>query len=151
MKPILLPAQNRGNAIERAVARMTAYAPGKEIEVVMRRFVRRRTIAQNKLAFDWYAQIAEDLGDESAQLKRRECKLHHGVPIMRTDDEEYRAAYDAVIKPLAHETKLIAMDHWPVTSLMSTEQLSRFLQAVYDAYTAQGVGLQWPDDMRWAA
>lgn len=85
-----------------------------------------RSLPQNNLIYAMYEQISREGGQEDVKEVRRRCKLHYGVPILRAEDEEYRAKYDLVIKPLAYEIKLEAMDVWPVSSVMSTDQLSRY-------------------------
>lgn len=111
---------------------------------------RDRTAAQNALSHVWYEQIANELREDTALGVKCFCKLHYGVPILRTEDEDFRAAYDAAIKPLAYEQKLAAMRYWPVTSLMSTAQLSEYLDAVKEGYAGR-VMLEFPEDARWAA
>ncbi len=99
-----------------------------------------RTIDQNSLIYAWYEQIARELPDDDALGWRCYCKLHHGVPIMREDDE-FRAAYDTVIKPLSYEKKLIAMRCWPVTSLMTKRQLRKYADAVMLDFKKRGVNI----------
>lgn len=89
-----------------------------------------RTLSQNALCFALYGQIARESGQETEHEVRRRCKLHYGVPILRADDADYCARYDESIKPLPYEVKLRAMDYWPVTRLMSTDQLTRFAAAI---------------------
>lgn len=103
-----------------------------------------RSIDQNSLVHAWYAQIARELREDDALGWKCYAKLHHGVPIMRLDGE-FREAYDAVIKPLPYEKKLIAMRHWPVTSLMTKEQLSKYAEAVQADFRAKGVLLEFPE------
>lgn len=126
---------------------MTAM-PGKELSVTVKPYVKKRTKEQNALAFAWYTDVSTATQEDSPRDVRRYCKLHHGVPIMRTEDSDFRESYDAVIKPLAYELKLIAMDHWPVTSLMDTVQLSAYLNAVHDDYARKGIHLEFPDDLK---
>ena len=102
-----------------------------------------RSLPQNAITFAWYGQIARELREDDAMGWRCYCKLHHGIPILRTDDE-FRASYDAVIKPLAYEKKLIAMKCWPVSSLMTKEQLSRYAEAVQADFRDKGVNLEFP-------
>lgn len=109
-----------------------------------------RSGQQNALSHVWYEQIAHELREDTALGVKAECKLHYGVPILRAEDDDFRAAYDAAIKPLTYEQKLAAMRYWPVTSLMSTAQLSEYLQAMQDAYRGR-VTLEFPDEWRWAA
>ena len=89
-----------------------------------------RTLPQNALIYILYGQISRESGQESVQEVRRRCKLHCGVPILRAEDEEFRTAYDSVLKPLQYPQKLIAMDYWPVTSRMNTSQLSAYVAAI---------------------
>lgn len=102
-----------------------------------------RSNDQNSLSHHWYAQIAMELGDRTEQQVKRECKLRFGVPILRADDEGFRELYDARIKPLSYEAKVDLMELIPVTSLMDTGQLSRYLEAMQKAY-AGSVKLEFP-------
>lgn len=104
-----------------------------------------RSIPQNSITHAWYAQIARELRDYDETGWKSYCKLHHGVPILRTEDEEFRTSYDAVIKPLSYENKLIAMRCWPVTSIMTKEQLSKYAEEVRADFAKQGVLLQFPE------
>ncbi|MDB5777585.1 MAG: hypothetical protein JWP38_3718 [Herbaspirillum sp.] len=101
-----------------------------------------RSIPQNALTHAWYAQIARELRDDDEMGWKCYCKLHHGVPIMRTEDEEFRTSYDAVIRPLSYENKLIAMRCWPVTSLMTKEQLGRYADAIQADFARRNVILE---------
>lgn len=103
-----------------------------------------RSLPQNSLTHAWYGQIARELREDDALGWKCYCKLHHGVPILRAEDEEYRETYDAVIKPLTYENKLVAMKQWPVTSLMTKEQLSKYAEAVRDDFRNRGVMLEFP-------
>lgn len=104
-----------------------------------------RSIDQNAISFAWYEQLGRELREDDARGWRRYCKLHHGVPILRAEDADFREGYDAVIKPLSYERKLIAMDHWPVSSLMTTPQLSKYLEAVQADFRLRGVFLEFPE------
>ena len=108
-----------------------------------------RSIEQNNLAFKWYQEIAHYLDDRDSVEVRAECKLHHGVPIMRTECEVFRSKYDEYIKPLPYEKKLELMVEpvaFPVTSLMNTRQMKRYLDIVYRKFTEKGVTLTVPED-----
>ena len=102
-----------------------------------------RSLPQNAFTHVWYGQIARELREDDEIGWKSYCKLHHGVPIMRAD-EEFRAAYDAVIKSLPYEKKLMAMRLWPVTSLMTKEQLSKYAEAVQADFRQRGVLLEFP-------
>lgn len=105
----------------------------------------KRSLNQNDISHVWYAQMAMEDRSEDARGHRRYCKLHHGVPILRPEDDEFRAGYDSVIRPLDYEQKLIAMDFWPVTSRMNKDQMTRFLDAVQKDYREnRNVILEFP-------
>lgn len=104
-----------------------------------------RSLDQNAISHAWYEQIARELREDDIIGHKCYCKLHHGVPILRAEDEEFREAYDAVIKRLTYEQKLIAMRHWPVTSIMTKQQLSAYLESVQADFKARGVRLEFPE------
>ena len=105
-----------------------------------------RSLDQNAISHAWYEQIARELREDDALGHKCYCKLHHGVPILRAEDEEFREAYDAVIKGLTYEQKLIAMRHWPVTSIMTKEQLSKYLESMQADFAKRGVHLEFPEE-----
>jgi hypothetical protein len=99
----------------------------------------------------WYNEIALQLGDRSVNEVKGECKLKYGVPILRAENEEFRLVYDKFLKPFSYEEKLefiIATD-LPVTRLMSTPQMTRYMDEVQRVYAMQGVRLTNPDDMKY--
>lgn len=103
-----------------------------------------RSLPQNAITHAWYGQIASELREDDELGWKCYCKLHHGVAILRAEDEEFCATYDAVIKPLSYEQKMIAMRCWPVTSLMTKEQLSKYAEAVQMDFAQRGVLLEFP-------
>jgi hypothetical protein len=110
-----------------------------------------RSIEQNKLQRLWLNEIAEQLGDRTAEEVRGECKLTIGVPILRAEDEEFCRQYDAIIRPLPYEQKLACMMSpidLPITRRMNVSQKHRYLEGVWHTFTAQGVVLTEPIDKR---
>jgi len=104
-----------------------------------------RSTPQNASQHVWYGLAADQLKDDTAEGYRAYCKLHFGVPILREDSEEFRRAYDSVIKPLSYEKKIKAMSHpldFPITRLMNKRQMNRYLDAVYIHLTGLGVDLE---------
>lgn len=130
---IMLPAASRAQAAQALAAKAQAYAPGERVRVTLELASVPRTLEQNSGVYQTYKLIALQSGDTLRNV-RRECKLCHGVPILRADDAEFRAAYDRAIKPLAYEIKLEVMDYWPVTSRMSKPQLSQYLSELQLTY-----------------
>jgi len=102
----------------------------------------KRTLSQNDMAFALYTQIAEQAQDQSISDIRRECKLVHGIPILRRDDAEFAALYDKSIRgTLTYDEKLQAMEWFPVTSLMDKKQFTEYLDTILREYSSQGYAL----------
>ena len=100
---------------------------------------------QNALQHVYYTEAANQLKDNDAEGYRAYCKLHFGVPILRNADPEYRAAYDRTVRPLDYETKLAIMRvplDYPVTRWFNKQQMSEYLDAVYQHLTGLGVWLE---------
>lgn len=117
-----------------AAARLAKLDPAKAWNIDMSPRDASATLEQNSGVWKLYALIAGTLGDRTARDVKRECKLCHGVPLLREADADYRSTYDAVLKPLTYEQKLVAMDYWPVTRLMSKAQKSAYLDDVQRQY-----------------
>lgn len=110
-----------------------------------------RTDRQNHLQRMWCQEVAEQLGDQSAEQARGYSKLHFGVPILRSENEAFAAEYDEIIKPLPYEHKLRLMQEpfdFKVTRLMTTDQKTRFLDAMRLHWIGLGVLLTEPSDER---
>lgn len=110
----------------------------------------KRTVKQNKLQRLWMNEIAEQLGDSTAEEWRGYCKLTLGVPILRAENEDFCARYDQVVKPLPYETKLALMQEpldFPITRLMSVKQQTAYLDAVHRYFSEKGVVLTDPGDL----
>jgi hypothetical protein len=108
---------------------------------------RDRSIEQNRLAFKWYAEISDQTGEDREDVRAR-CKLEIGVPILRAEQEKFRATYDRLIRPLSYPEKLALVRdiELPVTSLMNVDQMSRYLDIVFRRHAEMGVVLTVPPD-----
>jgi hypothetical protein len=116
--------------------------------------VERRSTEQNRLQRLWIAEIAEQLGDQTAEEVRGYCKLTIGVPILRAENEAFRERYDLVVRPLPYEMKLAIMMEpldLPVTRIMTTDQHTRYLEGIHRHFSEKGLALTDPDPMRSAA
>ncbi len=110
-----------------------------------------RSVEQNRLQWLWMNEAAEQLGEYTASEYQAICKLELGVPILRGEDAAFRDLYDSTIKPLPYEAKLKVMGHtfdFGVTSKMKTGQKKRYLDDVYEYFTAQGVQLTEPSEIK---
>jgi hypothetical protein len=108
---------------------------------------RDRSTEQNRLAFKWYVEISDQTGEDREDVRAR-CKLEIGVPILRAEQEKFRATYDRLIRPLAYPEKLALIRdiELPVTSLMNVDQMSRYLDIVFRRHAEMGVVLTIPPD-----
>jgi len=108
---------------------------------------RDRSTEQNRLAFKWYVEISDQTGEDREDVRAR-CKLEIGVPILRAEQEKFRATYDRLIRPLAYPEKLALIRdiELPVTSIMSVDQMSRYLDIVFRRHAEIGVVLTVPPD-----
>ena len=101
-----------------------------------------RTPAQNGLSFAVYKTIAEQLTQfDDAEDARAYCKLHYGVPILREENESFKASYDRVLKPLEYVDKLAAIKAFdlPVTRLMTKTQMGKYTETAFREMAKLGV------------
>jgi len=110
-----------------------------------------RSTAQNRLAQRWFTDIATQLGDQTHEDVRAECKLRFGVPILRAENEAFRISYDRVIKALPYEQKLDAIKAFdmPVTRLMTVKQMTAFMDEMQRHWSTQGVRLTDPEALKY--
>lgn len=104
-----------------------------------------RSLDQNHLQFKWANEFAQAMGDRTGEEVRLDWKLRHGVPILRAEDEGFRATYDANLKGLPFAAKLALMAYIPVTSLMTVKQMSAYLDTVQREALQHGVRLTEPE------
>lgn len=107
-----------------------------------------RTLDQNALWAAMYKRISDTCGDSTAygaQEVKRYLKLHIGVPILRRDDEEFKALYDSVIKPHDYETKLKVIELVRVTSEFNTKQGAEYTDSIVRHYHDNGVSVFFDD------
>lgn len=113
----------------------------KEVAVTVKEHSN-RSLDQNALFHEWMLQAAMINPQHDAAGWKAHCKLHHGVPILRAEDADFRAVYDAGIKHLTYEQKIATMAYLPVTSIMTRPQMSRFMDAVKSELANEGIFLQ---------
>ena len=109
---------------------------------------RRRSVSQNSLQHLWLQEAAEQLGDRTPEELRGEMKLTLGVPILRSENEDFREKYDLVVRPLPYEAKLAIMMEpldMPITRIMSVAQKTKYLEQMERFFLEQGVALTRPE------
>lgn len=95
-----------------------------------------RTDAQNRLSQRWYTDIATQLGDQTHEEVRAECKLVFGVPILCAENEAFRVSWEETFGRLHHESalKAVRVMDLPVTRLMRVKQMNAYMDAVQRQY-----------------
>ncbi len=136
---------NSDRALQDAIGELRAAYLERRFVTVSISHGKNRSDDQNAISHVWYEQVARELREDTALGVKSFCKLHFGVPIMRAEDDEFRAMYDRIVKPMAYEDKVALMAWFPVTSLMKTPQLSQYLEAMQAHYHRNGVWLQFPE------
>lgn len=138
---------NSAPRLAEAIKRLTdAYREHKYVAMTMRPG-KDRTLDQNALWFAMYQRIAQmtEIGD--VEDARKYCKLHFGVPIMRREDEDFRAGWNRIFLHLDYEQKLELMgpcplfgpDGFPVTRLFDRKQGIEYTNKIADEFSAKGV------------
>jgi hypothetical protein len=107
---------------------------------------KQRSLSQNALMWKWYDEIARFQG-VSVDHAHRFSKLHHGVPILRRDSEDFRKIYDAHIKPHEYVAKLEMIGLVDVTSALNTAQCTELCETLISYWGEQGLSLTIPDQM----
>ena len=121
--------------------------PTQRHKITIKDFTETRSELQNRCSHGWYNELHSNLGEETALGYKCFCKLNFGVGILRAEDDEFREMYDKAIKGLSYEKKLLIMQYLPVTSIMSTKQLSQYLELIKSHfYTYHGYDLRFPQD-----
>ncbi len=107
---------------------------------------------QNRLAQQWFTDIARQLEDRDREEIRAECKLRFGVPILRAENEAFRQSYDRVMKHLPYEDKLAAIQAFdmPVTRMMTVKQMVDFMDAMQRHWLPLGIHLTDPAELKYA-
>ena len=107
-----------------------------------------RSLSFNDISHVWYQQLARELREYDALGWKSFCKYTFGLPILCAEDEDFRAACNACLRPLTYENRMIAMRHWPTTSLMTKAQLSKYLEMMQEYFSnpLRGVMLEFPKE-----
>jgi len=108
-----------------------------------------RTRQQNALAFRWFAEAADQLGDRTAADVRAHCKLHHGVGMLHVENDAFREQWDRLIRDrFTYDEKLLLMlppHDYPVSRIMTVRQMLRWMEAIHSEYAGMGVRLTEPE------
>lgn len=100
-----------------------------------------RSVDQNDMKEFQVTEIAKHCHGGNERDARRQIKLEVGVPILRRDNEDFKAMYDRIVKPHDYETKLEIMDWLPVTSTMTVTQMKECIENTFDHFASV---VPWP-------
>jgi len=137
-------------SLQRAIGELREQYRSRRYITVTVTHGKKRSLSQNDISHAWYHQVANELREDTPLMVKSFCKLHMGIPILRAESDDFREKYDRAVKPMNYPDKLTLMEWFPVTSLMTTPQLSEYLEKVQDHYRGR-VALEFPDDERKAA
>lgn len=105
-----------------------------------------RSRQQNALMWQWASEVANQRGDVCADEVQAEWKLHHGVPILRAEDDSFRTFYDSAMMGIDYQTKLEIMQRgFPITRDMSKAQMVAFMNRVQAECAQQNWIITDPD------
>ena len=141
---------NSDESLQRAIGELREQFRTRKYITVTVMHGKKRSLDQNAISHAWYSQVANELREDTPLGVKSFCKLHFGVPILRSELDGFREKYWSVVKPMSYPDKLELMEWFPVTSLMTTPQLSQYLEKVQDHYRGR-VALEFPDDERRAS
>lgn len=136
---------NSETSLQRAIGELREQFRTRKYLTVDVMHGKKRSLDQNAISHAWYHQVANELREDTPLGVKSFCKLHMGIPILRAESDDFREKYDRVVKPMDYPDKLELMEWFPVTSLMTTPQLSQYLEKVQGHYIRQGVHLEFPE------
>ena len=99
-----------------------------------------RSRDQNALSHVWYAQIADELGEQTPDEVKAECKLNFGLPLMREDESWNELGL--MLDKISYEKRLAYMRHVALTSEMTVGQMTEYMAAIQRHYAERGVTLE---------
>ena len=121
-------------------------APTEVFEVILQPHNLDRSLAQNRLAFQWYSDRSKHYGTDQ-EYEQSYCKLMHGAPILARDDAGYAEFYRRAISRLDYINHLNAMRFIPCTRLMTVKQMTEYLNEIEAVSRQSGVPLQHQEDV----
>lgn len=110
----------------------------------------RRSQQQSRTAEKWYSQIGAETGQLPIQVKG-ECKLMYGLPIMQTENAAWVAEWEPIYGPFDYKGRLKLFEIIPLTSKLTTKQMSNYMDAVQGVYRAMGIPLIDPEALKYEA
>lgn len=134
-------------ALFHKIAEATADASEEKPYIVtVERLKKNRSLAQNKLAFTWYAELGKQSGN-GKEDERNHCKWHYGLPILlQRDDEHIHRFYQTLVDKLTYEERVAAMEYTDVTRLFNVKEFAEYLRSIERYAADMGYHLTRPED-----
>lgn len=125
------------------IAKLEKWTMTQPCDITIRPHKKNRSLAQNALFAVWARERGEQIGTGETH-ERRYLKLAHGVPIMLAHDD-FREFWQVLVESApSYEEQLHAMDYVDVTSLMTTAEMTQFLNEVEIESYENGLHLTKP-------
>ena len=141
---------NSGNDMTTAMGILSDLPSDGSAQVTFAKHRKNRSLAQNRLSHMHYAQIGAQMHETPAQVKGR-CKLEYGIPILLRETQSFALGWQAIEAKLSYEEKIEAVKLVDVTSVLTTPQFSQYIEEYMMEHEAQGIILNHPEDLFWAA
>jgi len=141
MKFVLYPAARR--SLIDTITEVLLDLDDSVYEVIIKPYDTSRSSMQNRLQHQWMNDL-ERHGDMTAGEYRAVSKLCVGVPLLRAESLDFKEKYDRIIRPLDYTAKLELMAEpfdFPVTRLMTVEQMSKYLTQLQQFWNQKGFNL----------
>lgn len=118
-----------------------------KVDVIIKNHESDRTLAQNRLAFKWYAEMGKQSG-AGKEYERNYCKWHLGFPILlaREDVEEEIVYMHQILSDVLYEKRMEAMELVEVTRLFRVDEFTEYLRSMERHATDAGWYLSKPED-----
>ena len=129
-------------AIRRIEALRDTPIPKAGFELRIEKSRKPRSLDQNAISHVWYAIVSEVESEYTPKEVKHLCKYSFGVPLLR-ENPEYSQMIEKILGPLDYESRVEAMEYLRVSSLLSKEQMSRYLEAIQRHYAGR-VPLEFP-------
>ena len=100
-----------------------------------------RSTNQNAFINTLYGDISRQSKDNSVLDVRRQCKLVYGVGILKAADPEFAVWYDANVKAMTYEAKIMLMTYMDITSKFNKAQATEYIDTILSEYGKQGIAL----------
>lgn len=116
------------------------------IQVTVENKTKDRSSLQNRLSHKWYSVIGKQTFESEVEVKRY-CKLTFGIPIMIRDVEGFAGMWGIQTTEMTYEQEKWSMKFMKLTSILSVEQMTEYLNQMKLHYESENIYLPTKDDL----